>query len=210
MNLSYLFLIAMFFVNSANAAQIVGRKAAAKYFQNDGGAEESTPRSSSRKPSSNGGELLVLTIGGFTNSEAFQWKGSDKRNGIADANYGVTYLYDQKGGLDVHIRLEFTEFKIDGERPTKLTIMPLFTFPMASSDFPLYFGFGAGAGVFFKQIENESNLSLDYQLVTGLRFKDLAPGFGISVEVGLKNHLHLLSDGQLNANALSLGGVFSF
>jgi hypothetical protein len=59
-------------------------------------------------------------------------------------------------------------------------------------------------------VDQESNISLDYQLVTGLRFPDLFENAGFVMEFGMKNHLHILSDGQLNATALSIGAIFSF
>jgi hypothetical protein len=83
-------------------------------------------------------------------------------------------------------------------------------FPDANSRFPLYFGGGAGLGVFFKQLENESALSFDYQLVAGARFFDLIDNFGLMIETGMKNHILLFSDGQFNGVFLTVGGVFNF
>jgi hypothetical protein len=53
-------------------------------------------------------------------------------------------------------------------------------------------------------------LSFDYQLIAGVRFTNLSGRFGLFFEYGLKNHLHLLSDGQVNGTFLSGGAVFSF
>ena len=76
--------------------------------------------------------------------------------------------------------------------------------------FGVDFGVGAGAGVFFKQVPDESDLSFDYQLMMGLRLMDLYEGVGFVAEYSLKNHLHLVSDGQLNGTAVTVGAVFNF
>jgi hypothetical protein len=185
----------------------VGRKAAAKYFETD--SEPRTP-SQSEASLAMGESVLMLHVGGFTESTSYKWQGDPTQKGIGKATYGVTYLYDHWGRLDTNIRLDFIEFKLGNDRATKLSLMPLWTFPMAESRFPLYFGLGAGLGIFFTQIEGESNLSLDYQLVAGLRFLDIIDNFGAFIEYGLKNHLHVLSDGQYNSTALSAGVAFNF
>lgn len=182
----------------------VGKKEAGKYFQKETEVQEV---SSSR---SRGDGLLMLHVGGFSNSTAYQWKDNNKRTGVGRASYGVTYLYDQWGSLDVSIRLDFIEYKVDDERALKLSLLPLWTFPMAESHFPLYFGFGVGPGVFFNQLADESTLSLDYQLIAGARFLDIVENFGAFIEFGLKNHLHVLSDGQFNGTALVAGIAFTF
>lgn len=183
----------------------VGRKAAAKYFQKDTEEEGEDPA-----PSKSNDGLLMLHIGGFTSSTSYQWKDNDKRTGVGKASYGVTYLFDHWGALDTNIRFDFIEYKVDDSRATKMSVLPLWTFPMAERNFPLYFGFGAGLGVYFQQLEDESNISLDYQLVAGARFVDLVENFGAFVEFGLKNHLHVLSDGQFNGTTLAAGAVFTF
>jgi hypothetical protein len=187
----------------------VGRNAAARYFS--GKDVDTNPQPTPAARESSGFErLLMLHVGGYTSSTAYEWKDSNKRTGVGKATYGVTYLFDQWNGIDLNMRFDFNEYKIDDERATKLSLMPLWTFPMAESKFPLYFGFGAGLGVFFNQIENESNLSFDYQVIAGARFLDLIENCGAFVEFGMKNHLHLLSDGQFNGTALSAGAVFTF
>ncbi len=182
----------------------VGKKEANKYFQKEIETQDvSSPRSK-------GDGLLMLHVGGFSNSTAYQWKDNNKRTGVGRASYGVTYLYDHWGSLDVNIRLDFIEYKVDDERALKLSLLPLWTFPMAESHFPLYFGFGVGPGVYFNQLAEESTLSLDYQLIAGARFLDLVENFGAFIEFGLKNHLHVLSDGQFNGTALVAGIAFTF
>lgn len=194
---------------SAKEAPVVGRKAAAKYFAQ---AEESKEYPSSGKERRGGGgdELLMLHLGGYSSSTSYAWKDSQKRTGVGKASYGITYLFDEWSGMDLNLRFDFNEFQIDDERATKLSVLPLITFPRAEKRFPLYFGFGVGAGVFFSQLQDESNLSLDYQLVLGFRYLDVLDNLGFFVEFGMKNHLHILSDGQFNGMPLTGGVSFTF
>lgn len=184
---------------AAEKSPKVGRGAAAKYFE---AKEESS--------SSSGDSVLMLHVGQYRNSESYKWKGSDKREDIGKANYGVTYLYDEWNSFDLNFRADFSEYKLDDKSASKLSLMPLIIFPRAETRFPVYFGVGGGLGVFFTQIEEESNLSLDYQLLVGVRLMDLYEGVGAFLEYGMKNHLHVLSDGQFNATALNIGAIFSF
>jgi hypothetical protein len=189
---------------------VVGREAAAKYFQSDVEVDSKT----ARKVASDGevGEyVLMLHIGSYVKTAAYEWVGSGRRNDVGKATYGVTYLTDQWGALDVALRLDFTEYTVADSRAQKLSFLPMFLFPLSESRFPFYFGLGAGLGVFFKQVAGESDLSFDYQLVTGVRFMDLnESNAGFFVEFGMKNHVHLLSSGQVNGTALSAGAVWSF
>lgn len=198
--------IAAFFCFSTGKAEDpqVGKNVAGKYFQRD---SEEKEMSNSR---SNAEGLLMLHVGGFSSSTSYQWKDNNKRTGVGKASYGVTYLYDHWGSLDVNLRLDFIEYKIDDERALKLSLLPLWTFPLAEKHFPLYFGFGVGPGIFFNQLADESNISLDYQLIAGVRFLDIVENFGAFIEFGLKNHLHVLSDGQFNGTALGAGVAFTF
>lgn len=186
----------------------VGRKAAAKYFEKDVQPER---RPSTSSGGIGGGEsLLMLAVGTHLNSTSYAWKGGDKRTEIGRASYGVTYLADEYWSMDLNLRIDFNEYKLDDVRATKFSVLPLLTFPRAETRFPLYFGFGAGGGVFFQQVEQESSLAFDYQLVAGARFLDMFNNFGFFAELAMKNHLHILSDGQLNGSTLTVGGVFTF
>ena len=190
-----------FIAANAETAPTVGRKAAQKYFDK---AEDAAQSAYS------GENLLMLHLGTYMNSQAYQWKLNGKQENTGKVNYGVTYLFDQWSGLDLNFRADFSEYNVDSSRAVKLSLMPLLTFPRAETRFPLYFGLGLGAGVFFQQIENESNLSLDYQLIAGARFQELFETVGLFFEFGLKNHLHLLSDGQFNGTAFAAGLAFTF
>ena len=201
-----LFSIFLSAASFAQSAPKVGRGAAAKYLS-PSTTEVGEPSSKHR---SAGDGYLYLMAGPYVNSASYAWKGGDKRTGIAKSSYSITYLFDQWNSLDTNIRIDFTDFVLEDDKALKMSLMPLWTFPMVETRFPLYFGFGVGLGIFFKQIENESNLSVDYQAVTGLRFPDLFENTGFVFEFGLKNHIHLLSDGQLNATSLTVGALFSF
>lgn len=192
-------------INAIAQAPKVGRGAAAKYLSKD-----KVEESPSKSKVSDGDNFLSILVGPFVSSASYAWKGNDKRTGIGKNNLAVTYLFDQWNGIDTNIRIELTEFGMDDEKPSKLSLLPLWTLPMAETHFPLYFGLGAGVGIFLKQIEQESNLTLEYQAVTGLRFPNLLESSGFIVELGFKNHLHLLSDGQFSGTSLSVGAIFNF
>ncbi len=195
---------------------VVGKKAADKYFGRGPAAavdvtDSDRENSSERRSAGVGGdEMMMLSLGTFLNSSSYNWKGSDKREDIGRLSYGVTYLFDRWSKLDTNLRMDFNDYKVGDDRALKLSIMPLWTFPAMDTRFPIYFGFGMGLGVFFQQVPEESNLSFDYQLVAGVRFMDLFQNFGFFSEIALKNHLHLLSDGQFNGTALTAGAVFTF
>jgi hypothetical protein len=193
---------------------VVGRKAAEKYFQRNPDSNPDYQPLEAERDSRNrrellGFEVLMLHLGSFVGSDSYFW-GSSQQSNLGRANYGVTYLFDQWHGLDRHVRIEFAEFKIEDYQPRKISILPLITFPRAETRFPLYFGFGAGVGVFFNQMRGESDLSLDYQLVGGLRFFNVFNRVGFFAEYAMKNHLLILSDGQFNGSALNTGVVFTF
>lgn len=179
----------------------VGRKAAEKYFEED---KKMIEKNSSTE------NVLMLHLGKFVNSQAYDWGPLAQTNDAGQALYGVTYLFDDWHGLDLNIRIDFQEFSLSNNRAVKLALLPLWTFPKAETKFPLYFGLGAGAGIFMQQLTNKSNLSFDYQLVMGARFLDLSPGVGAFVEYGLKNHLHVLTNGQYNGTSFAAGVAFTF
>lgn len=190
------------------SAPRVGRSAAAKYFQ-----------PTDREPAQNGSSgfsgpedhYLAIHFGTYMGSQSYEWGKNGAEDKIGKNMFGVTYRVGEwYRSMDLALRIDYTEYDVAGERPTKLTIMPLITFPDAGSRFPLYFGAGIGPGVFFKQVDGKSALSLDYQLVAGARFFNVFENTGFFIETGLKNHLHLLSTGQMNGTFLAFGLVFTF
>jgi hypothetical protein len=179
----------------------VGREAAQKYFQAD------AERRPARQPMEH---YLAIHANMFMNSQSWAW-GSSARTNPGNWGLGVTYRMNEMAtNMDLNLRFEFTEYDVSGMRPLKFSIMPLITFPEANSQFPLYFGAGIGPGIFFRQVDGESALALDYSLVVGARFFDVEGRMGFFLESGMKNHLQLTSDGQFNGVFLAAGTVFTF
>ena len=192
-----------------------GRKAAEKYM---------APRKSTRSRnisgvgsgggggSRGGGDhFLAVHLGMMVTDNAYKWGGRDSSGNVGKWNAGVTYRVGEwVNSMDLNVRIDVQRFQLDEGNATKLSFLPVITFPDASSKFPLYFGIGAGLGVFAQQISNESALAFDYQLIAGARFFDIFDNTGFFVEAGMKNHAHLLSDGQFNGSFVALGAVFTF
>lgn len=180
---------------------VVGREAAGQYFK------------PVRDVSSMGADdhYLAIHLGKFMEASAWEWGQRDRLEKVGNYSAGVTYKIDNfTDTMDWDIRIEANEYDVLGERPFKLSFIPMIIFPDAASKFPLYFGAGAGAGVFFRQIKDESYLSFDYQLILGARFFDVYENMGFFIESGIRNHLHLLTSGQFNSVFISIGTVFSF
>ncbi|MCB0394017.1 MAG: hypothetical protein KDD25_05630 [Bdellovibrionales bacterium] len=186
-----------------------GKPAADKYIEN-------TPRASSAPTNYSSGSrdhYMAVHLGYGIDSTAYEWGDKAKVDDPARLEGGVTYrIGEWINSMDLLFRAELMSFKLyeDEEKPVKLSVMPIVTFPDSNSRFPLYFGAGLGLGVFFKQLEEESALSIDLQLLAGVRFFEVFENTGFFIETGLKNHLHLLSDGQLNAVYFSGGAIFTF
>lgn len=180
-----------------------GKEAADKFFVKRKKAQ--------RAPSSAGApRYLAIQMGFFSDEETYNW-GKEKKKDVSELIVGITYrLGEWTQSMDLALRADFVSFEVDDKNPLKLSLMPIVTFPDAKSGFPLYFGGGAGAGIFFKQARNESAISFDYQILAGVRFLDLLDSTGFIFEVGLKNQLFLLSDGQHNGVYGTLGAVFTF
>ncbi|MGE3975782.1 MAG: hypothetical protein AB7F59_14750 [Bdellovibrionales bacterium] len=183
----------------------VGEKAASKYFTRKESARASSSSSSDRA------HFLALHIGTFVDSDSYKWGVSDHVEDNGKLNMGLTYRMGQwSDTMDMHLRVDFISYDLPEAKPLKMSVIPLFLFPDADSEFPLYFGAGIGPGIFFKQVAQESSLTLDYQLVAGARAFDLIENTGFFIETGLKNHLNLLSDGQFNGVFIAGGAMFTF
>lgn len=200
----------------AEDAPRVGRGAASKYFEerSPDQEEQESQSASSGFPSGPSDHYLALHFGKMMSSTAYEWGMPSKQTDVGDFTAGITYRVGEwKNSMDLNLRFDFIQFKVDGSgepKPLKMSILPLITFPDASSKFPLYFGFGAGPGVFFRQTDEEASLALDYQLIAGARFFDVFENAGFFIETGLKNHLQLWNSGQFNGTFLSAGAVFTF
>lgn len=176
----------------------VGRQAAQKYF------------TKTQVESPNQSRILSLHAGGYINSKSYEWgkKGVSEKTGYQ--TLGVTYkIGEWARAMDLSMRVDYLQYSFLQKNPIKLSVLPMFTFPDSASNFPLYFGGGLGAGVFLSQLERESNLALDYQLIFGFRLQDIWGRSGFFIESGIKDHVHLLSDGQFTGQFLVAGAVFS-
>ena len=183
----------------------VGRAAASKYFKSS--APQTRAAATRSEDFSN---ALWIHLGKAMNSTSYSWEKQGKEEGVATNSFGVSYVFDELAALDLVFRADVNEYALSESKASKLSLMPVVSFPRVETRFPLYFGLGAGLGVYFQQLASKSQIALDYQLFAGVRFLDLSPGVGVFLEYGLKNHVHLLSEGQLNGSYLSLGPYFTF
>lgn len=194
----------------------VGRRAAAKYMapkRPDGAEAEDTDTPARRGPAAGttSDHYLAIHLGSFVSDNAYKWGAPDNQSNVGSYNFGVTYrMGEWVNSMDLLFRFDVARMNLAEGGVTKFSILPLITFPDASSRFPLYFGAGIGLGVFGNQIAGESALTLDYQLLGGARFFNVWGETGLFVEGGIKNHLFLLSDGQFNGTFIATGLVFTF
>lgn len=192
----------------------VGRKAAERYFQGERAADKRNvatdggSRSSSRGASDH---YMALGFGTFSESTAYNWGQNGKEEKVGKWGVDLTYRFvEQEYLFDQALKVSYNEFEPAAESVNKLSFLYAVTLPEAGSKFPLYFGAAGGLGAYLKQISQESLLSFDYQLYLGLRVFDVFDGMGLYIEGGLRNHMHLTSDGQFNGTFLSLGSIFVF
>jgi len=193
-----------------NNEPAVGRQKAQEYFK---GRQAPVAAPGTRRLATDGvgaPRYLAIHVGSYFTSQAYKW-GKGDQDDKAKLNAGVTYrLGEWVNSMDLALRIDYTNFQLDEGSARKLGVGVIITFPDANSRFPLYFGGGLGAGFMIKQINKESALALDYSLIAGARFLDVIENVGFMVETGLKNHIHLLSDGQFNGVFINVGTVFAF
>lgn len=189
-----------------------GRDRAREYFQERQSPTEPPPRAT-RSPASEGGatpRYLAIHAGTFFSDKAYRW-GTGEGEDVGKLNAGVTYrMGEWVNSMDLAMRIDYTSFELNNDDARKLSLGAIITFPDANSRFPLYFGGGLGMGFFLKQIEDESPLALDYSIFGGVRLLDVIGSVGFLVEMGLKNHVLLLSEGQFNGVFINVGTVFAF
>jgi hypothetical protein len=193
----------------ANAPK-VGKTAAAKYFQKNG--DTAAPvRYAASEVLDSGDRFLALGLSGYTKSDSYEWGGVGDESNVAKLGVDLNYrLSSYNNLLDYSLRISYNQFEPAGQKASKLSFLYAMTFPDAGSQFPLYFGGALGGGVFLTQLSGESPLTLDYQLFLGLRIFDLFERTGLYVEGGLKNHVQLTSNGQLNGTYVAAGAIFTF
>lgn len=186
--------------------QPTGKAAAQKFF-----SKKNSNISNSSMANSDD-HYLMVGIGSFVNSKSYKWGPERSLADPGEFNAGVTYRFGEwVNSMDFMIRVEYQNFDVNASTdPKKMSIVPMFIFPDARSGFPVYFGAGVGVGIFFSQPDDESNLSLDYQIVIGGRALNVFDTVGFFAETGIKNHVLLLSSGQLNGVFVTVGSVFTF
>src|SRR5262245_24092004 len=124
----------------AETAPRVGKNAAAKYM-----GTERAPASSSRE------HYLNIHLGTYVDDAAYNWGQSGKQSDVGGLNVGVTYRVGEwTNAMDLLVRADFTSYDLNAGHALKMSLLPVVTFPDATSHFPLYFGVGAGLGIFFK------------------------------------------------------------
>ncbi len=199
------------------SAPKVGRTAAARYFQLEkqaerrGMASETSEESSSSSSHQLKDHFMSLGFGTFSDSTAYNWAQNGKAPNVGKWGADLTYRFaEQEYLFDEAFRISYAQYEPAAQESNKLSIMYSITFPEARSQFPFYFGGAGGLGVYLKQIEQESVISFDYQLYLGLRAFNLFDSVGLYIEGGMRNHLHITSDGQFNGTFLSLGTIFNF
>ena len=195
----------------------VGRRAAEKYMgrnpTHDGTTDSETSNRTreTRHTSSADAHYLAVHFGLYMSDLAYKWGPGDKVTHPGNYNIGVSYrLGEWVNSMDLNLRMDFSEYSLSGGVASKLAILPMITFPDVASRFPLYFGVGAGLGIFMHQLDSESSVAFEYQVIGGLRFFNVLPDTGFFIEGGVKNHVLLFTDGQFNGPFVALGSVFLF
>jgi hypothetical protein len=190
----------------ASSSDENGEAKARKFFRKPAAAQKAVSKSSA-----DGDHYLALHLGTFFNTDSYQWGQNPHTTNTGKIMAGLSYRMGTLGALaDWLIRADFMSYSLPESTALQLGLIPMITIPDSSSQFPLYFGVGAGPGIFFTQVPGESSLSFDYQLVGGVRLFSVFDQTGFFLESGLKNHILLLTDGQFNGFFLATGAIFSF
>lgn len=193
---------------SVETKPAVGKEAARKYFK--ARQVEKVAEKSGMKVTLPGERYLAVQLGTFLSENVYKW-GSGPFKDVGQLDFDVTYKVGEwTGSMDLLFKGDVITYSLREGNATKLSLMPAIAFPDAASEFPLYFGAGAGLGIFFTQIEDESSLSFDWSVFAGARWFDVFNNVGLIAEFGVKNHILLLSDGQYNGVFITLGTVFHF
>lgn len=193
-------------VKSEGTERPVGQDAARKYFRVRNQKSDEKPKGLPVV----GDRYMSLHLGTFLSEDVYKW-GHGPFKDVGQLTAGVGYkIGEWTGSMDLIFKADVTTYSLQEGRAVKLSLMPAVVFPDADSGFPVYFGAGAGVGIFFKQIEDESSLSFDYTVFAGARLFEVLGSVGLTVEAGMKNHILLLSDGQYNGVFISFGTVHRF
>jgi hypothetical protein len=184
-----------------------GEGEARKYFKKKTDQESPDDEKTTGAPE----HFLAVHAGGFFSSDSYSWGSTNHTPNPGRLQGGVTYKLSPFGhAADWVVRGDFIGYQFNDGTALNFSVLPMLIFPDVATTFPLYFGLGFGPGVFFQQIDNLSTLSFNYELVAGARFFNIIGSTGFFVETGLKNEIHILSQGQFNGFFLSVGALFVF
>ena len=101
----------------------------------------------------------------------------------------MTYRMGALSALaDWSLRVDYLGYGLPDGNAAELAFSPVLMIPEATSKFPVYFGIGAGPGIFVQQVSQQSSICMNYQIFGGLRFYDVLENTGFFVEAGLKNN----------------------
>ncbi len=182
----------------------VGKDAAMKYFT---GKPSRSPDTSSNisvspPPSADYDSLLSVALGGLIQTQSYGWSEQSVEGWNVEAAYQTQSDYFLTG-----YALDFQKFVNEGEELSKIAFLFSMSFPRRQT-FPVYIGVSAGPGFFFKQKKDESQFSFDYKAYMGMRLSQSYSLFFL--EGGVKNHLHILTDGQFIGWYMSSGVAYRF
>ncbi len=199
-----LFLILACLPTGAMAVE-TGKTAAMKYFTKKSKRQVVTraPARASTSGALVGDQILAVAVGSLVNTQSYNWAEE------STPGWNVEAFYQRAGdgyfGHGYHLDLQ--KFASGNEELTKLSFLFSLTFPRRLS-FPVYIGVAAGPGYFLKQKENESHFAFDYKGYVGLRLNQVHSQY--FVQSGVKNHVHVLSDGQFIGWFVSSGVAYTF
>lgn len=192
----------LFSTPGQSSSSNTGRDAAMKYFTRKRLTTSQRSPQSTAAPS--GDHILALSVGNLLNSKSYNWLGEDPKGW----NLELFYQNATEGYFGQGYHLELQKFSESGSPDlSKVSFLVSFTFPRRLS-FPVYLGAAAGPGYFFQQKQNESEFTIDYKAWLGLRLLDDRSQYFL--QSGVKNHVHVLSDGQFIGWFISSGVAYKF
>ena len=187
--------------HQASAAD-TGKAAAMKYFSKNAKRQIKT-RSPQSIPTAGGDRLLAVAVGSLLNARSYQWTEEE----LAGWNVELFYQKPTSGYFGQGFHLELQKFANEVDEFSKVSFLVRFTFPRRLS-FPVYLGVAAGPGFFLEQREDESDFAFDYKAYLGVRLNE--PNSQYFFQSGVKNHVHVLSDGQFIGWYVSSGVAYKF
>ncbi|MCB0379169.1 MAG: hypothetical protein KDD33_11820 [Bdellovibrionales bacterium] len=196
--------LALTFLTQPCWAAQTGKKAAQKYFVKKGEEGRSTA-STSITSAGNYKGLFTLSAGTLFASKSYNWAEQQSPTGWS---LQLDYHRRLKSSFFATVyQLEMQKFQTSPREASKLSFLFGVTVPK-NLEFPVYIGVAAGPGIFLKQLAGESLLTLDYKGFVGLRYNQDHSQFFL--ESGVKNHVNVLSDGQLSSWFLASGVAYKF